>query len=207
MRTIPTVITEQNGSKYSTDLYSLLLKNRIILVSGVVDDDMAEIIIGQLLYLASESNDPIQMYINSPGGSVTAGLAMVDIMKFIPNKIITICTGMAASMGSILLASGDAGLRFVLPHGRVMIHEVSGGASGKCKDAEAALIEMKKSQDILYGILADTTGQSLDKIAEDCKIDKWFSAEEAKEYGLVDTIINSKDDINEYVQEYLKNNA
>ena len=166
------------------------MEERIIFVSGPIETQMANLIVAQLLYL--ESQDPskdIQLYINSPGGEVTAGLAILDTMNYIKSDVSTICIGMAASMGAVLLAAGSKGKRYSLPNSDIMIHQPSGGAQGMASDIEITAKEILKKREQINKILADATGQPSKKIAKDTDRDRWLTAEEAKEYGLIDEVI------------------
>lgn len=188
---IPTVIEKTNIGERAYDIYSRLLKERIIFLGTGVDDNVANLIIAQLLFLESEDKHAdIKLYINSPGGSVSAGLAIYDTMELIKPAVSTICVGMAASMGAFLLACGEAGKRFVLPNSRVMIHQPSGGFQGTASDIEITAKEIIKIREKLNSILADKTKQKVDKIASDSDRDFWMDAQEAKDYGIVDKIIN-----------------
>lgn len=187
---IPTVIEKSNMGERAYDIYSRLLKERIIFLSGPVEDNMANLIVAQLLYLESiDQNKDIQLYINSPGGSVTAGLAIYDTMEHIKPDVSTIVVGMAASMGAFLLAGGAKGKRFALPNSKVMIHQVMGGATGQATDIKIQAEEILRIKDKLNTILADKTGQPKKKIEEDTERDNYMSADEAKKYGLVDDVI------------------
>lgn len=175
------------------DIYSRLLKERIIFLGSEIDDTVANLVISQLLFLESEDkNADIKLYINSPGGSVTAGLAIFDTMELIKPAVSTICVGMAASMGAFLLACGEAGKRFALPNSRVMIHQPSGGFQGTASDIEITAKEILKIREKLNAILAERTGQKVDKIASDSDRDYWMGASEAKDYGIVDKVISKK---------------
>lgn len=190
MALIPMVVEQTNRGERSYDIYSRLLKDRIIFLSGEVHNDMADLIVAQLLFL--ESEDPkkdIQIYINSPGGSVSAGLAIYDTMKYVKPDVSTICIGMAASMGAVLLAAGTKGKRYALPNADVMIHQPLGGSQGQAEDIRIQAEKILKVRDQLNKILADQTGQRLDRIAKDTDRDFYMSAEEAKEYGLIDEVI------------------
>ena len=188
---IPTVIEKTSIGERAYDIYSRLLKERIIFLGTGVDDNVANLIIAQLLFLESEDKHAdIKLYINSPGGSVSAGLAIYDTMELIKPAVSTICVGMAASMGAFLLACGEAGKRFVLPNSRVMIHQPSGGFQGTASDIEITAKEIIKIREKLNSILADKTKQKVDKIASDSDRDFWMDAQEAKDYGIVDKIIN-----------------
>lgn len=187
---IPTVIEKSNMGERAYDIYSRLLKERIIFLSGPVEDNMANLIVAQLLYLESiDQNKDIQLYINSPGGSVTAGLAIYDTMEHIKPDVSTIVVGMAASMGAFLLAGGAKGKRFALPNSKVMIHQVMGGATGQATDIKIQAEEILRIKDKLNVILSEKTGQSKKKVEEDTERDNYMSADEAKKYGLVDDVI------------------
>lgn len=187
---IPTVIEHTSQGERAYDIYSRLLKDRIIMVNGQVEDNMANAIVAQLLFLdAQDSEKDIYMYINSPGGSVTAGLAIYDTMNFIKADVQTICLGLAASMGSFLLTAGAKGKRFALPNAEVMIHQPLGGAQGQASDIEIAARHILKTRERLNAILAEQTGQALDVIERDTDRDNFMSAEEAKVYGLIDGVI------------------
>lgn len=187
---IPTVIEKSQFGERAYDIYSRLLKENIIFVGGVVDDYMANLIIAQLLFLQSE--DPkkeIKLYVNSPGGSVTAGLAIIDTMNHVKNPISTVCVGIAASMGAVILASGDKGKRFALPNAEVMIHQPMGGVEGQASDIAISAKHILKTRDTLYKILADASGKTPAQIEKDSDRDYYMSAEEAKKYGLVDKVL------------------
>lgn len=187
---VPTVIEKTSQGERAYDIYSRLLKERIIFLGSEVDDSVANLIIAQMLFLESESrDDDIKLYINSPGGSVTAGLAIFDTMEHIAPAVSTICVGMAASMGAFLLACGAKGKRFALPNSRVMIHQPSGGFQGTAADIEITAKEIIKIRERLNQILADKTGQSVDKITSDSDRDYWMGADEAKTYGVVDSVV------------------
>lgn len=189
---VPTVIEKTNFGERAYDIYSRLLKDRIIFLGDGIDDHVANIVIAQLLFLASE--DPkkdIDLYINSPGGSVTAGMAIYDTMQFIKPDVRTICIGIAASMGSVILAAGKKGKRFALPNADIMIHQVSGGFQGQASDIERNAKYVLRLKERLNGILAQHTGQSIEKIERDSDRDYFMSAQEAKKYGLVDEIIKT----------------
>jgi len=190
---IPTVIEKTSQGERAYDIYSRLLKERIIFLGSEIDDNVANLIISQLLFLESEDkNADIKLYINSPGGSVTAGLAIFDTMELIKPDVSTICVGMAASMGAFLLTCGKEGKRFALPNSRVMIHQPSGGFQGTAADIEITAKEIIKIREKLNKILAEKTKQKVDKIASDSDRDFWMSADEAKTYGIVDKVINKK---------------
>lgn len=191
MPLIPTVIEQTNRGERAYDIYSRLLEERIIFVSGPIETHMANLIVAQLLYL--ESKDPkkdIQLYINSPGGEVTAGLAIYDTMNYIKCDVSTICVGMAASMGAVLLASGTAGKRYALPNADIMIHQPSGGAQGMASDIEITANKILKTKKRLNQILSKHTGQTVKRVEKDTERDRWLDAEEAKAYGLIDNVIN-----------------
>lgn len=188
---IPMPVVE-TGDGGKLDVMSKLLQDRIIICAGEVKDEMAQVLIAQMLYLANESDDDITMYINSPGGSVSAGLAIFDTMQFIPCKVSTVCFGLAASMGSFLLSAGAKGTRKSLPNSRIMIHQPLGGAQGQAVDVRIQAREILFMRDILNQHLADATGQTIEQIAEDCDRDNFMTPEEAVEYGLIDEIIPTK---------------
>lgn len=187
---IPTVIEKSHYGERAYDIYSRLLKDRIIFLGDPIDDNVANTVIAQLLFLESEDKEKdIKLYINSPGGSVTAGLAIYDTMNYIKPDVATICIGLAASMGAVLLSSGQKGKRFVLPNAEVMIHQVMGGAEGQATDIKIRAEHILKMKDRLNKILAKNTGQSEAKVEKDADRDFFMSADEAKKYGLVDKII------------------
>jgi len=190
MNLIPTVIEKSPQGERAYDIYSRLLKERIIFLGGEIDDDVANAVIAQFLFL--DSQDPkkdIQLYINSPGGSVTAGLAIYDTMQYVKSDVSTICIGIAASMGAVLLAAGSKGKRFILPNSEVMIHQVMGGARGQAVDIAIAAKQIIKTKDRLNQILAKHTGQEMKQIEKDADRDFFMSAEEARSYGVVDKIL------------------
>lgn len=190
---VPTVVEQTNKGERAYDIYSRLLKDRIIFLSGEVNDQMSDIIIAQLLFLESENPDKdIQFYINSPGGVVTSGLAIYDTMNYIKPDVSTICIGQAASMGAVLLSSGAKGKRFSLPNSNIMIHQPSGGAQGQASDIVIQAEQIIKIKDRLNKILAANTGQTLKKIEKDTDRDFSMTASEALEYGLIDKVIESK---------------
>lgn len=187
------VIEERPGNFRAIDVFTRLISDRIIFLGMGIDDQIANIITAQLLFL--ESADPtrdITMYINSPGGSVYAGLGMYDTMQFVKPNVATICTGMAASMGAVLMAAGAEGQRAALPHSRIMIHQPSGGMQGQSRDMEITLKQMQELRKDLYEILAKHTGQTYEKIEEDSDRDYWMRSAEAKEYGLIDEVLERK---------------
>ena len=190
MYLIPTVIEKSNFGERAYDIYSRLLKERIIFLGSPIDDAVANTVIAQLLFLESEdAKKDIKLYVNTPGGSVTAGLAIYDTMQYVKPDIMTICIGMAASMGAVLLAAGTKGKRIVLPNSEVMIHQIMGGAEGQATDIKIRAEHILKIRDRLNQILSKHTGQSLKNIERDTDRDFFMSAEEAKQYGLVDKII------------------
>ena len=186
----PNVIEERQLHGTVIDVYSRLMMDRIIFMGYPVGDEVANIITAQLLFLESQDRTKdIQMYINSPGGSVYAGLGMYDTMQFVTPDIATICTGMAASMAAVLMSAGAKGKRTALKHSRIMLHQPSGGAGGQASDIEITVKEVKKLKNELYEVLAYHTGQPIEKVAADCSRDYWLTATEAKEYGLVDEVL------------------
>ena len=190
MNYVPYVIDNTNGHEYHSDLFSRLLSSRIIILSGEVDDDMASLAVAQLLYLESlDPNKDIQIYINSPGGSVTAGMAIYDTMQHVKCDVSTICVGLAASMGAFLLAGGTSGKRFSLPNAEIMIHQPSGGAKGQATDIQIAAQNIQRTKNKLNELLATNTGRTLEEVTYDTDRDNFMSAEEALEYGLIDQII------------------
>lgn len=191
MNIIPTVITKSNNKEYAYDLYSRLLQDRIIFLTGEIDDAMSNIIISELLYLDNINHENIYLYINSPGGAITSGMGIYDTMRFIESKVITIGVGMCASMAAFLLSSGDE--RYALPNVEVMIHQPLGGAQGQATDIKIAAERIIKLKEKLNKILADNTHQPLEKIYEDTERDNFLSAIEAKEYGLIDDIIKKNE--------------
>ncbi|WRN74028.1 ATP-dependent Clp endopeptidase proteolytic subunit ClpP [Staphylococcus aureus] len=190
MNLIPTVIETTNRGEHAYDIYSRLLKDRIIMLGSQIDDNIANSIVSQLLFLqAQDSEKDIYLYINSPGGSVTAGFAIYDTIQHIKPDVQTICIGMAASMGSFLLAAGAKGKRFALPNAEVMIHQPLGGAQGQATEIEIAANHILKTREKLNRILSERTGQSIEKIQKDTDRDNFLTAEEAKEYGLIDEVM------------------
>lgn len=190
MNLIPTVIETTNRGERAYDIYSRLLKDRIIMLGSQIDDNVANSIVSQLLFLqAQDAEKDIYLYINSPGGSVTAGFAIYDTIQHIKPDVQTICIGMAASMGSFLLAAGAKGKRFALPNAEVMIHQPLGGAQGQATEIEIAANHILKTRAKLNQILAERTGQSIEKIEQDTDRDNFLSAEEARDYGLVDQVM------------------
>lgn len=189
MNIVPTVIEKESNKEYAYDLYSRLLKDRIIFLVGEINDASANIVISQLLYLDNINNEDISLYINSPGGSITSGMSIYDTMNFIKSDVRTISLGMSASMAAFLLSSGTKGKRFALPNAEVMIHQPLGGAQGQATDIKIAAERILKLKDKLNNILSKNTGQPLEKIVEDTERDNFLSADEALEYGLIDEII------------------
>ena len=186
---IPTVIERSNNGERAYDIYSRLLKDRIIILSGEIDDNLSNIIVAQLLYLDSINNDDISLYINSPGGSITAGMAIYDTMNFIRSDVSTICIGMAASMGAFLLSSGKKGKRFCLPNSEVMIHQPLGGAQGQATEIKIAAERILKLKSKLNKILSDNTLKDISVIEQDTERDYFLDSNEALDYGLVDKIL------------------
>lgn len=190
---VPMVVEQTGRGERAYDIYSRLLKDRIVFIGSAIDDNVSNLVIAQLLFLQAEDPErDIYLYINSPGGVVSAGLAIFDTMRYISNDVATICMGQAASMGAVLLAAGTPGKRSALPHSRVMIHQPLGGAQGQASMVEIYAKEILGMRDRLNQLLADATGQSLKKIAKDTDRDFWMSAEDAKEYGVVDKVIQSR---------------
>ena len=190
---IPYVVEQTGKGERSYDIYSRLLLDRIVFISGEVNDDMANAVVAQLLFL--QSQDPkkqINVYINSPGGSVTAGLAIYDTMQFVSCPIATYCVGQAASMGAVLLTAGAKGMRYALPNSRIMIHQPWGGAEGKASDIEITAKEILRLKDILNGILASHSGKKFEDVVKDTDRDFFMSAEEAKKWGLIDNVVEFK---------------
>lgn len=193
MSVIPYVIEQTTQGERSYDIYSRMLKDRIIFINGEVNDAMASVVVAQLLFLEAEDPEKdIMVYINSPGGSITAGLAMYDTMQYIKPDVATISVGLCASMGAFLLAAGTKGKRFALPHSEVMIHQPAGGVQGKATDMQIYTDRILKTKKQLNELLAEMTGQPIEKVAEDTEKDYFMSAEEAKEYGLIDEIISKR---------------
>lgn len=190
---IPMVIEKTGSGERAYDIYSRLLKDRIVFVGGEVEDDMANAIVAELLFLqAQDPKKEISMYINSPGGSVTAGLAILDTMRMMKCPVATYCVGQAASMGAVLLAAGTKGRRHALPNARIMIHQPWGGAQGKASDIEITAREILRLKDVLNGILAEASGKSMKDVTQDTDRDHFMSAEEAKTWGIVDQVIANR---------------
>ena len=192
---IPMVIEQSGRGERAYDIYSRLLKERVIFLVGPVNDQSANVIVAQLLFLESENPDKdVALYINSPGGSVYAGMAIYDTMRFIKPEVSTLCTGLAASMGAFLLAAGTKGKRFSLPNSRIMIHQPSGGAQGQATDIQIQAREILDLRERLNGMLAENTGQSIERIALDTERDNFMSAPDAVSYGLIDKVLTSRAD-------------
>jgi len=193
---VPMVVEQTSRGERAYDIYSRLLKERVIFLVGPVEDDVANLIIAQLLYLESENPDKdINLYINSPGGSVTSGLAIYDTMQFIKPNVSTMCVGQAASMGALLLAGGEKEKRYCLPHSRVMIHQPMGGFQGQASDIDIHAREILQARERLNKILSDHTGQSLDTIKNDTERDNFMGANEAKDYGLIDEVLDERENL------------
>lgn len=193
---IPMVVEQTNRGERSYDIYSRLLKERIIFLTGPVDDHIASLVVAQLLFLEADNpKKDISIYINSPGGVVTAGLAMYDTMQYVRPKIATICIGQACSMGSLLLAAGEPGMRYALPNARIMIHQPSGGARGQAADIEIQAREILKLRERLNNIYVKHTGQKLDAVEKAMDRDNFMSAEEAQKFGLIDHVYTSRDEV------------
>lgn len=191
---VPMVVEQSSRGERAYDIYSRLLKERVIFLVGQVEDHMANLIVAQMLFLESENPDKdIHLYINSPGGSVTAGLSIYDTMQFIKPDVSTMCIGQAASMGAFLLTAGAKGKRFCLPNSRTMIHQPSGGAQGQATDIHIQSQEILKIKERLNNLMAKHTGQSVDKVTEDTERDNFMSAEESKEYGLIDEVLDKRE--------------
>lgn len=190
---IPTVIEKSQFGERAYDIYSRLLNERIIFLGGPIDDNVANLVIAQLLYLDhTDSKKDVYLYINSPGGSVTAGLAIIDTMNFIKSDVSTICVGIAASMGALILSSGKKGKRFSLPNSEVMIHQVMGGTEGQASDIAINAKHILRTKDTLNKILAQTTNKKIDQVEKDSDRDYWMTSDEAKKYGIVDEIISKQ---------------
>jgi ATP-dependent Clp protease, protease subunit len=190
---VPMVIEQSGRGERSYDIYSRLLKERVIFLVGPVNDQTANLVVAQLLFLESENPDKdISLYINSPGGSVSAGMAIYDTMQFIKPDVSTLCTGLAASMGAFLLAAGAKGKRFSLPNSRIMIHQPLGGAQGQASDIEIQAREILYLRERLNGILAEKTGKTIEQISRDTDRDNFMSADDAAEYGMIDKVLTSR---------------
>lgn len=193
MNLVPMVVEQTGRGERAYDIYSRLLKDRIIFVGGAIEDHMANLIIAQLLFLESEDPEKdIHLYINSPGGVVTAGMAIYDTMQYLKAPVSTICVGQAASMGALLLAAGAKGKRYALPHSRIMIHQPLGGFQGQASDIKIHAEEILKLRDTLNGILASHTGQDLARVAQDTERDFFMASDAAKKYGIIDNIVERK---------------
>ncbi len=192
MNLVPMVVDKESSGERSYDIFSRLLKNRIILLSGEITDETANSIIAQILYLDSLNHEDISLYINSPGGSVTAGMAIYDTMHFVESNVSTICLGMAASMAAFLLSSGEKGKRFILPNGEVMIHQPLGGAQGQATEIKIAAEHILRLREKLNQMLSQNTGQNIETIEQDTERDNFMNSKEALEYGLVDKIIEKR---------------
>ncbi|MBO8137238.1 MAG: ATP-dependent Clp endopeptidase proteolytic subunit ClpP [Desulfotomaculum sp.] len=191
---VPIVVEQTNRGERSYDIYSRLLKDRIIFIGGQIDDHVANLIIAQMLFLEAEDPEKdIHLYINSPGGVVTAGMAIYDTMQYIKPDVSTICLGQAASMGSFLLAAGAPGKRYALPYSRIMIHQPMGGVQGQATDIDIHAKEILRMKEILNNLLAQHTGQPIEVIAKDTERDFFMSADEAKDYGIIDEVIKARD--------------
>ncbi|NLO89085.1 MAG: ATP-dependent Clp endopeptidase proteolytic subunit ClpP [Clostridia bacterium] len=191
---VPMVVEQTNRGERAYDIYSRLLKDRIVFIGGPIDDNVANLVTAQLLFLEAEDPEKdIHLYINSPGGSITSGMAIYDTMQYIKPDVSTICFGLAASMGAFLLASGAKGKRFALPNSEIMIHQPMGGAQGQAVDIEIHTKRLLRVKKNLNKILAEITGKSLEEIEKDTDRDYFMSAEEAKEYGLIDKVISSRE--------------
>ena len=192
MNLVPVIVDKDTSSERSYDIFSRLLKDRIILLSGEIDDTMSNIIVSELLYLDSLNHDDISLYINSPGGSITAGMAIMDTMNFIKSDVSTICLGMAASMGAFLLSCGKKGKRYILPNAEVMIHQPLGGVQGQATEIKIVAERILKLKEKLNKILAKNTGKDLKTITTDTERDYFLDSKEALEYGIVDKILEKK---------------
>jgi ATP-dependent Clp protease protease subunit len=201
MVAIPMVIETTGRTERAYDIYSRLLKDRIIMLGSAIDDNVASLICAQLLFLESEDPEKeIYMYINSPGGVVTAGMAIYDTMQYVSAPVATLCLGQAASMASLLLAAGEAGMRYALPHSRILIHQPLGGAQGQASDISIHAQEILRMKDELNGIMAHHTGQTIEKITADTDRDHFMSSQEALGYGLIDKVMTSRADVDESIK-------
>ena len=193
MTLIPIVVEQTSRGERAYDIYSRLLKDRIVFIGDPIDDSMANLVIAQMLFLQGEDPDKdINLYVNSPGGSVTSGLAIYDTMQYVKPQVSTVCVGLAASMAAVLLAAGAKGKRYALPYSRVMIHQPAGGTSGQATDIEIQAREILRIKKITHEILARHTGQPVDRIEQDTERDYYMSAQEAKDYGIIDNIFEGK---------------
>ncbi len=194
MNLVPMVVDQTSRGERSYDIYSRLLKDRIIFIGTQIDDNVASLVVAQLLFLESEDPEKdIYIYINSPGGVVTAGLAIYDTMQYVRPKIATVCVGQAASMGALLLAAGESGKRYSLPNSRVLIHQPLGGAQGQATDIDIQAKEILRMRDVLNGILVNHTGQKMERIVADTDRDFFMSGQQAKDYGIVDAVIDKNE--------------
>ncbi len=192
MALVPSVVEKSSDGERAYDIYSRLLRDRIIMLSGEIDDNLANSVVAQLLYLDSINHDTISLYINSPGGSITAGMAIYDTMNYVKSNVSTICIGMSASMAAFLLSCGQKGLRYALPNSEVMIHQPLGGAQGQATEIKIAAERILKLKEKINRILSENTGQDLEKIQNDTERDYFLSAEEALDYGLIDKVIEKE---------------
>lgn len=192
MALVPSVVEKSSDGERAYDIYSRLLRDRIIMLSGEIDDNLANSVVAQLLYLDSINHDTISLYINSPGGSITAGMAIYDTMNYVKSNVSTICIGMSASMAAFLLSCGQKGLRYALPNSEVMIHQPLGGAQGQATEIKIAAERILKLKEKINRILSENTGQDLEKIQSDTERDYFLSAEEALDYGLIDKVIEKE---------------
>lgn len=192
MALVPSVVEKSSNGERAYDIYSRLLRDRIIMLSGEIDDNLANSVVAQLLYLDSINHDTISLYINSPGGSITAGMAIYDTMNYVKSNVSTICIGMSASMAAFLLSCGQKGLRYALPNSEVMIHQPLGGAQGQATEIKIAAERILKLKEKINRILSKNTGQDLEKIQNDTERDYFLSAEEALDYGLIDKVIEKE---------------
>lgn len=193
MNLVPMIVDKENNGEKSYDIFSRLLKDRIVLLSGEIDDNLANIIVSELLYLDSINHDDISLYINSPGGSITAGMAIMDTMNFIKSDVSTICLGMAASMGAFLLSCGKKGKRYILPNAEVMIHQPLGGVQGQATEIKIVAERILKLKEKLNTILAKNTGKDIKTITKDTERDYFLDSKEAVEYGIIDKILEERD--------------
>ena len=192
MALVPSVVEKSSDGERAYDIYSRLLRDRIIMLSGEIDDNLANSVVAQLLYLDSVNHDTISLYINSPGGSITAGMAIYDTMNYVKSNVSTICIGMSASMAAFLLSCGQKGLRYALPNSEVMIHQPLGGAQGQATEIKIAAERILKLKEKINRILSENTGQDLEKIQNDTERDYFLSADEALDYGLIDKVIEKE---------------
>lgn len=193
MNLVPVIVDKENSGERSYDIFSRLLKDRIILLSGEIDDNLASVVVSELLYLDSINHDDISLYINSPGGSITAGMAIMDTMNFIKSDVATICLGMSASMGAFLLSCGKKGKRYILPNAEVMIHQPLGGVNGQATEIKIVAERILKLRDKLNQILANNTGKDLETIKKDTERDYFLDSKESLAYGIVDKILEKRD--------------